>query len=84
MRRRAWRDAKLGEKLTKTWEDACLRWFEEKAEKKSIKEDRSRARWLNKHLAGYFLNDITFEVIQDLAKKKKVDFIHKEGSKKRE
>lgn len=70
LKRRAWRDDKLGEKLTKTWEDACLRWFEEKDAKKSIEDDRSRARWLNKHLAGYFLNDITFDVIQNIAKLK--------------
>lgn len=70
LKRRAWRDAKLGEKLTKTWEDAALRWFEEKAEKKSIEDDRSRARWLNKHLAGFFLNDITFDYIQSIAKLK--------------
>lgn len=70
LKRRAWRDVKLGEKLTKTWEDACLRWFEEKADKKSIEDDRSRARWLNRHLSGIFLSDITVPMIQDLASKK--------------
>ena len=70
MKRRTWRDAKLGEKLTKTWEDACLRWFEEKAAKKSIEDDRSRARWLNKHLSGVYLSDISPKVIQEIARKK--------------
>ncbi|MDI1360623.1 site-specific integrase [Methylotenera sp.] len=71
LKRRAWRDDKLGDKLTKTWEHACLRWFEEKVAKKSIEDDKSRAKWLTKHLSGMFLNDITFDIIQDIAKKKK-------------
>lgn len=73
MKRRAWRDAKLGDKLTMTWESACIRWFEEKADKKSIEDDRSRARWLNTHLSGMYLNDITSDVVQELAKKKQLE-----------
>jgi integrase len=70
LKRRAWRDSKLGDKLTKTWEDAALRWFEEKFEKKSIEDDRSRAKWLTTHLAGMFLSDITVELVNKLAKLK--------------
>ncbi len=70
LKRRAWRDDKLGDKLTKTWEQACTRWFEEKSAKKSIEDDKSRARWLNQHLSGMYLNDITFDVVQVIAKKK--------------
>jgi integrase len=70
MKRRAWRDAKLGEKLTKTWEDACLRWFDEKAEKSSLNDDRSRCKWLTKHLSGFYLSDISSDLIQSLGELK--------------
>lgn len=73
LKRRAWRDDKLGEKLTKTWEDACLKWFEEKHEKASIEDDRSRARWLNQHLSGRFLSEITPQAIAAIGRIKMLE-----------
>jgi integrase len=54
-----WRIDKLGEAPKVTFDEACLRWLEEKAHKKSLDDDKSRITfWLN-HFEGMLLRDIT-------------------------
>lgn len=42
-----------------TFDDACMRWLEEKAEKKSLKDDRSRMAFWLAHFEGIRLKVVT-------------------------
>lgn len=64
-----WREAKLGERRSHSWDDAVLGFLAEKADKASLETDKDRLRWLSKHLAGKPLDYITTSVLRDLAKK---------------
>ncbi len=55
----AWRVSKLGETPDMTFEEACVRWLEEKAHKKSLDDDKSRIGFWLQHFAGMQLKDIT-------------------------
>lgn len=55
----AWRTAKLGAMPRVSFEEACVRWIEEKAHKKSLDDDKSRIAFWLQHFAGKQLKDIT-------------------------
>ncbi|EJP1356624.1 tyrosine-type recombinase/integrase, partial [Salmonella enterica] len=59
MKAEAWRVNKLGETPDMTFEEACVRWLEEKAHKKSLDDDKSRIGFWLQHFAGMQLKDIT-------------------------
>ena len=59
-----WRVHRLGERPTRTWQDAVVRWCEEKADKVTAHEDRAKFRWLDAHLRGRQLQAITRDEIQ--------------------
>ncbi|VFT36380.1 integrase [Salmonella enterica] len=54
-----WRVDRLGDFPDVTFDDACMRWLEEKAEKKSLKDDRSRMAFWLAHFEGARLKDVT-------------------------
>jgi len=54
-----WRVSHLKETPNMTFEDACVRWLEEKAHKKSLDDDKSRIRFWLQHFSGTQLKDIT-------------------------
>ncbi|WP_254845794.1 tyrosine-type recombinase/integrase [Edwardsiella tarda] len=54
-----WRVSKLGECPGMTFEEACVRWLEEKANKKSLDDDKSRISFWLKHFSGMQLKDIS-------------------------
>jgi len=58
---------------SKTWDDAVERWLTDKADKRSLKSDKSNIRWLNRFLSGIPLSDISLEVIGSLRTKKIAD-----------
>jgi hypothetical protein len=41
-----WRVHRLGERPTHSWQDAVVRWSEEKADEATAHEDRAKFRWL--------------------------------------
>ena len=45
-----WRVHRLGERAIYTWQDAVVRWCEEKADKATAHEDRVKFQWLDAHL----------------------------------
>lgn len=55
----AWRVSKLGDQPDVTFEEACIRWLEEKAHKKSLDDDKSRIGFWLQHFAGVMLKDIS-------------------------
>lgn len=68
----AWRVAKLGEKPRHTWDEAVLKWLDEKelAGKASLRDDKAKLRWLAPYLRGKFLDEISSELIADIGKAK--------------
>src|SRR5581483_2399861 len=71
----SWRVGRLGEKPKKTWEEAVVQWRKE-VRKKSLQDDLERLKWLDKHLSGKRLEEITRsfwnDVLADLAKERGV------------
>lgn len=57
----------LGKKPSRTWSEAEFRWLEEKKNKRSICDDILIFEWLQNHLNDYRLNDITKEVVENIA-----------------
>ena len=50
MRADLWRVHRLGERPSYTWQDAVVRWCEEKADKATAHEDRAKFQWLDRYL----------------------------------
>jgi len=59
-----WRVHRLGERPIYTWQDAVVRWTEEKAEKATALEDRVKFQWLDGYLRGRLLHTITRDDVQ--------------------
>ena len=59
-----WRVHHLGERPTYTWQDAVVRWSEEKADKATALEDRVKFQSLDGYLSGRFLHTITRDDVQ--------------------
>lgn len=59
----AWRVFKLGERPKRTWQEAVVRFLGEKAHKASLKDDKWNLRWLDPHLRGLHLDEITRDVV---------------------
>ena len=64
-----WRIDRIGEKPKRTWDEACVRWLNEKGAKKSIQDDKNRMRNLPE-LRGMYLDDITRDFVQQIIAKK--------------
>ncbi|MGD9423955.1 tyrosine-type recombinase/integrase [Pantoea sp. NSTU24] len=54
-----WRIERLGDFPDVTFEEACLRWLEEKAHKKSLDADKGRIGFWLMHFEGVLLKDIS-------------------------
>lgn len=66
-----WQQSRLGIKPKKLWDEAALKWLEEKKhEKKSIDDDISRLRNLPQ-LRGIFLDELTRDIIMAAIEPKK-------------
>lgn len=63
----AWRIGKLGEQPAHVWEEAVIRWLQETEHKATHTEDIAKLRWLDSHLAGCKLTDISRDMIQSIA-----------------
>jgi integrase len=59
-----WRIHRLGERPSYTWQDAVVRWCNEKAHKTTALEDRAKFQWLDGYLRGRLLHTITRDEIQ--------------------
>ena len=68
-----WDVSRLGVKPSHVWEDAVLRWLDEKAHKASIADDRRNFRWLHAHLAGSELSTINRDVVERVTQARKKD-----------
>ena len=59
-----WRVHRLGERPTYTWQDAVVRWSEEKADKATALEDRVKFQWLDGYVGDRLLHTITRDDVQ--------------------
>ncbi|EAA8665489.1 site-specific integrase [Salmonella enterica] len=64
-----WRVDRLGDFPDVMFDDASMRWLEEKAEKKSLKDDRSRMAFWLAHFEGVRLKDVTEQKIYSAVNK---------------
>jgi integrase len=65
-----WAIAKLENKAIYSWKDAVLRWLNENEHKRSIKDDKTHLRWLDKYLRGYQLHEINRDILEYVANQK--------------
>src|SRR5690242_2962679 len=65
-----WRTVKLGEKPTRTWNEAAVLWLKETAHKATHEQDRAILRWLDPHLGGKLLSAITRELVAEIGEAK--------------
>lgn len=61
-----WDIFRLGVKPSHSWEDAVIRWLDEKAHKASIEDDRRNLRWLDSHLSGIALEEIDRSLVDKI------------------
>lgn len=63
MKAEAWRTDKLGDVPVKTFDEACLRWLEEKQHKRCLDDDKTKIGYFLQHFAGKPLAEITERAI---------------------
>ncbi|MBF0439807.1 MAG: site-specific integrase [Magnetococcales bacterium] len=66
-----WEQDYLKRKPVYNWDQAVEQWLKEKIQKSSINDDIAKLRWLHPYLAGKKLQDITRQMIQEVADIKK-------------
>lgn len=63
-----WEQERLGAKPQHTWNEAVVRWLEETKHKASQRCDMFHLRWLDKHLSGLQLSEISRDKIDVIIK----------------
>jgi len=66
-----WQVHKLGDKPKRTWQEAVVRWLEEKDYKAGRDKDAAQLRWLDQFLGECRLEDVTRDLIDQIANDKK-------------
>lgn len=66
-----WRVDKLKEQPRRTWDEAALRWLDEKAHKATLGKDEETLRWLQGILRGKILGTIDRALIDKIIKERK-------------
>ncbi len=67
----SWRVDKLGDKPSRTWDEAAYRWLQDTQHKKSHHSDVFIVKWLQPHLRMMPLNDVTRDVVARIAEAKR-------------
>jgi hypothetical protein len=62
-----WDLARLGIKPSHTWEEAVVRWLDEKSHKASLNDDRRIFVWLHTHLGGMTLQRIDRDCVERIS-----------------
>lgn len=66
-----WRQSRLGEKQDRTWDEAVIRYLNEKAHKRTLEHDKAMLRWASPYLKGKLLSGITSDIIELLIEKRR-------------
>ena len=62
----AWRQVELGSLPRMTWDDAGLRWLDERSHKASLKKDMIELAWLQTYFRGMFLDKMDRNFIREV------------------
>lgn len=65
----AWRVDEIGDLPTRTFEDACLRWLDEKEHKRSLDDDKVKMEFFVEHFSGRDISTITGDEVHKLVSK---------------
>jgi integrase len=57
-------------KPKRLWAEAVMRWLTESQHKRSLADDKSHLRWLDKYLKQYRLDQISRDLLDEVAEKK--------------
>lgn len=68
-----WRIHKLGEKPRRTWQEAVVRWLQEKAHKADHAKDIAKLNWLHAFLGERYLDEINRDLVDQIAETKKAE-----------
>ncbi len=68
-----WRIHKLGEKPRRTWQEAVVRWLREKDHKADRGKDVQKLRWMDQHLGGLHLDEITRDMVEKVGEAKRAE-----------
>ena len=71
VRVRMWDQKRLGVRPSYTWDEAVVRWLNEKAEKATLRDDKAHLRWLDQHLRGKTLETIDRNLIGEITRARK-------------
>jgi integrase len=71
LKHEAWQTKNLGVKPKHSWQEAIVRYCQEHEDKKSLETDMYHFRWLDQHLSGVMLCEITRTTLDDIKSKKK-------------
>jgi integrase len=66
----AWRQTKLLQRPSRTWNDAVLKWLSETKHKATHEHDKAKLRWLDTHLGGTPLEAINRTMVDRVAQAK--------------
>ncbi len=69
-----WEQKRLGTKPRRTWQEAVVRYSEEKAGKTSLNSDLSHFRWLDRYLSDKYLDEISKDLISEITKVRKLPY----------
>jgi integrase len=61
-----WRVSQLGEPLSRTWNEAVVRWLNESGHKATLEMDKAHLRWLDPFLGGKQLDSISRAVVDHI------------------
>lgn len=75
-----WRQRRLGDTPTVTWDAAVLSWLGEHQHLRSIEEVKRNLRWLTSRLHGKPLSTITSDVVRKLASERRAQKIRGEAT----
>jgi integrase len=68
-----WRAHRLGEKPRRTWQEAVVRWLQDRDYKADHGKDLSKLRWLDDHFGGLYLDEISRDRVDQVVRLKKAE-----------
>lgn len=68
-----YRVARLGDRQRRSWAEAMRAWLDDHGHKRSLGKDLANLKWLQPHLDGVFLDEITPDLLADIAAARKAD-----------
>lgn len=68
-----WRRCKLKEKPRRTWQEAVVKWLQERSHKRTQDKDIRQLRWIDPFLREKYLDEIDRDMIESIAEAKEAE-----------